>query len=841
MKHLFILLFACILWNVNIQSEEYKWTKIKNQGTFSSEKLGLSSTGYDRTNNVIYSMKYVNAELIVMAYDIDRDTIYEIPNTDAPQNVRTFTYDPTNDRLIAIRSGRETVYALPASGGKWSIIGNGGNDNENYNAGYFWNEKTNAFGFFSGYGYFSVKNWVWEYQDKWVNTIENNSDCGENVPVKRVNTLILGKPGENKVYFASGQGNCSGDQMENSCALGEPWATDVGTYCWLKDVWELDLNTNTFKNLLPVNHESFKREGAITFDYDQKSFVKVGGYVPNAKYERGNDWAKNTDYSMDVTVFSEGSSEGFVPVHVIGDIPPTMKLTQLEHNALFYDGKNKRVMYIRGDGIWTLSKSADIVETKACGYSIREHDTIICKGQSIQLTTNKPEDSSCYSLDNNSVHYFLENGAIPNPARFPNAQDAGYIELGTFGQQQVFSISMWVKVPDAQPNTYGVLLDCSHAGSRNWVVQTLDGGKNWSWNDLRFTLQPNAWRHIQFVYNKGMKRIFIDGEKVAENFTPISYSGIPELTLGNWKEGGRRFNGCIDEAYITLEENIYTKDSLPKRINMPSSKAFGLWHFDEGTGDSTKNAVNNSTTKINNWIWNAYTQTPMTINPIYQWSTGETDSLITVSPMTATTYYLTTNHRGNTFVDSIRVEVTEASVDIFGKTKIHERQVNHAYYTEFHQGSMYQWEVTGNAELASSNGGSSILINFKDPGFAYIKVTETNEHACVKDTTITVRVYSITDIAEGIMGNKSTISVFPNPVGNEDAITIKIILTPSRNATVELLDVLGKQLFSVPTYAQDTYQEFTTQIPIADIPNGIYMIRYNDGEQTVMEKVLINR
>ncbi|MFM8456414.1 MAG: hypothetical protein ACKOAK_06575 [Ignavibacteria bacterium] len=290
MKKLFMLLFACMMWNANVHSEEYTWKKLKEKGTFQSERLGLSSTGYDRTNNIIYSMKYINAALIVMAYDIDKDTVYEIPNTDAPQNLRTFTYDQTNDRLIAIRSGRENIYALPVTGGAWTLIGKGGSDNESYNAGYFWNEKTNAFGFFSGYGYFSVKNWVWEYQDKWVNTIANNSNCGSTVPVKRANTLILGKPGENKVYFASGQGNCSGDQMDKSCTLGEPWATDVGTYCWLKDVWELDLNTNTFRNIVPVNHPSFTKEGAITFDFDQRSFIKVGGYIPNAKYERGNDW-----------------------------------------------------------------------------------------------------------------------------------------------------------------------------------------------------------------------------------------------------------------------------------------------------------------------------------------------------------------------------------------------------------------------------------------------------------------------------------------------------------------------------------------------------------------------
>ena len=149
--------------------------------------------------------------------------------------------------------------------------------------------------------------------------------------------------------------------------------------------------------------------------------------------------------------------------------------------------------------------------------------------------------------------------------------------------------------------------------------------------------------------------------------------------------------------------------------------------------------------------------------------------------------------------------------------------------------------MTGNAELASSNGGSSILINFKDPGSAYIKVTETNKNACVKDTIIIVRVYSITDIADGIMGNVSTMTVFPNPVGNEDIITMRTILSPGRNGTIELLNILGTQLFSIPTYAQDSYQNYTTQIPITDLPNGTYMIRYNDGAQTVMEKVLINR
>lgn len=841
MKKLFMLLFACIMLNANIHSEEYKWTKIRNQGTFSSEKLGLSSTGYDRTNNIIYSMKYVNDVMIVIAYDIDRDTMYEIQNTGAPRSLGSFTYDHTNDRLIAVRSGREHVYALPVSGGAWIKIGNGGSDAESYGAGYYWNEKTNSFGFVGGYGYFSMKNWIWEYQDSWKNVFENNANAENTVPAKRTPTLILGKPGDNKVYFASGSGNASGDQFEQECSISEPWANDVGKFCWLKDVWELDLNTHTFKNLLPVNHESYTKEGAITLNHDEQSFVKVGGFIPPAQYDGSRNWAETAEYSMDVSVFSIGSKDGFVPVTTVGDIPPVKYLNEFGHNALYYDSKGKRVIYIRTDGIWSLTKSTNAIDTKACGFSIREQDTTICKGTSLELNLVKPTDSSCLEPETVVRNYFLENGATPNPARYPNPADAGYIDLGMFGQQEVFSISMWVKVPEDQPNTYGVLLDCGHAGSRNWVIQTLDGGKKWAWNDLSFTLKSNTWQHVQFVYNLGTKKIFVDGHMIAENTSPIRYSGTPTLTLGNWREGGRRFKGSIDEVYIALEESVFPINNLPTRIEQITEKSYGLWHFDEGNGTLTKNVVNSIMSKINNWTWNEYSNQQLKVNPMYEWSTGSTDSTITVSPSTPTTYYLTTKHGKNVFIDSIKVEVSEASVDIFGQTKIHQRQVNHAYYTEYHDGSIYQWEVTGNAELASSNGGSSILVNFKDPGLAYIKVTETNKHACVKDTMITVRVYSLTDIAEGIMGNTSMMSVFPNPVGNEDVITIRAMLSPGRNGVIELLDVLGTRLFSVPTYAQDSYQEYTTQIPIGEFPNGMYMIRYNDGEQTVMEKLLINR
>jgi len=398
---------------------------------------------------------------------------------------------------------------------------------------------------------------------------------------------------------------------------------------------------------------------------------------------------------------------------------------------------------------------------------------------------------------------------------------------------------MWVKVPDVQPNIYGVLLDCSHGGSRNWVVQTLDGGKKWSWNDLDFTLKPNEWQHVQFVYNKGTKKIYVNGGLVAENSTPIRYSGIPSLTLGNWREGGRRFKGCIDEVYITLEEYVFTANNLPRRIEKPSHTAFGLWHFDEGSGDAAMNALNNNVTLINNWVWNKYPDQPMKSNPVYEWSTGQKEPFITVTPAKTSTYYLTTTFGATIFVDSITVYVSESNVDIFGYTKVHEKQVNHSYYTAYHQGSIYNWEISGNAVIASNNGGSSILVSFTKPGLAYLKVTETNKEGCIADTMLTITVYSLTSVEEGTMG--AHVNIFPNPVNQEDAIAVRTMLSPNGQGFVELLDMMGKQLFQTSTHAGDSYEQFTTNIPVASLANGMYLIRIHDGSRSYVEKLLINR
>lgn len=275
---------------------------------------------------------------------------------------------------------------------------------------------------------------------------------------------------------------------------------------------------------------------------------------------------------------------------------------------------------------------------------INASNDTICLGQSTTLTASglTSNQSNC-----------IGNPGSPNPWPFPSAANGGYIPLGTFGAQNVFSISMWINPAQVQ-NGISIILDASHGGSSNWVIQTLNSGSTWTWGNGVFTLTPNAWQHLLLTYNNGARKIFINGVEVQSWNQLISYSGSPALYLGNWPEGGRRFNGLIDELYITNDIQ-YTANFTPlETIQNTSSQTFGLWHFDEGTGLSTNNLAN-SNFPLNNWYW---ATRPLSASYSLSWSPGgATTPSITVSPNSSTTYSCTVTYPNGTSCTSSQLVV----------------------------------------------------------------------------------------------------------------------------------------------------------------------------------------
>jgi hypothetical protein len=205
-----------------------------------------------------------------------------------------------------------------------------------------------------------------------------------------------------------------------------------------------------------------------------------------------------------------------------------------------------------------------------------------------------------------------EPGAA-NPWPYPAYAAAGIVPLGNLGQEAQFSVSLWVN-PAAGQYGQAVLMDASHAGGTNWVIQSVNAGATWVFLGCEFVLQPNAWQHLLCTYDNGVATVFINGVLDDQAAWQIAWGAVPNVFLGNWPEGGRRFQGSVDDVLITrnvLYNNNFNPPETFPNANIPAN-SLGMWHCQEGVGLVTVNDVNNQNTNLNGWVWG---QRPLTPTP----------------------------------------------------------------------------------------------------------------------------------------------------------------------------------------------------------------------------------
>jgi hypothetical protein len=161
--------------------------------------------------------------------------------------------------------------------------------------------------------------------------------------------------------------------------LGSPWQTDVGQYCWLRDLWELDINTYQFTNILPVNNQSIVREGSFTFDYENNIFYILGGFIPTGTY---GFYLPST---MDVYKLKKGVDQSFSQIQVNGNPPPPNG-----YGYSIYDDIGNRIIYARPDGIWALNLGEN------CNVGFEWSN-----GNSTQSISVSPQETTTYSVNVN--------------------------------------------------------------------------------------------------------------------------------------------------------------------------------------------------------------------------------------------------------------------------------------------------------------------------------------------------------------------------------------------------------------------------------------------------------
>ncbi|MFM8348978.1 MAG: hypothetical protein ACKOAR_13135, partial [Bacteroidota bacterium] len=320
-------------------SNKVVWKKLLDGAQFPSTEYFFQPYSFDRSSRKIYSIHSVKKWLYAM--DVDNLTFTSIPVSGVPTFDRPgdMLFNPGNNSVQFWRAGTDNVFEVPVAGGAVTQIGSGASTAELFGANPIYNSNTSKPAIIHGYGFFTHKNAAYELTNgTWAQKRPNSAEQ----PYKR-GAYVYPNGDYTKTYIIDGQGNPSGNQLESACSLpgGLPWATDVGKFCWLRDIWEIDLNTWTAKNILPVNSD-IDATGRFGYDYKNNAFYSFGGYVPPAVHGQQLTWIQSARR------FRPGSSV-WENLEASGDLPPSGVT-----GVTYYDEVKNRFIFCASQGVWEI-------------------------------------------------------------------------------------------------------------------------------------------------------------------------------------------------------------------------------------------------------------------------------------------------------------------------------------------------------------------------------------------------------------------------------------------------------------------------------------------------------
>jgi len=182
------------------------------------------------------------------------------------------------------------------------------------------------------------------------------------------------------------------------------------------------------------------------------------------------------------------------------------------------------------------------------------------------LDEGKGNEVTDASGNNHSGAFFGEpawvEGKFGSALSFDGKDD--YVEIldPVTGEFVDFTIGCWVKPGDTQ-KMYANILDTHKEPPRQGITFEQNGNDansfyfafgdktNWDVTDP-VQLNSGTWNHLVGVRMGENMTVFINGEISTKTQIPKIPVGIAEsnFRIANWVNGGREFNGVIDEAFV---------------------------------------------------------------------------------------------------------------------------------------------------------------------------------------------------------------------------------------------------------------------------------------------------
>jgi hypothetical protein len=177
----------------------------------------------------------------------------------------------------------------------------------------------------------------------------------------------------------------------------------------------------------------------------------------------------------------------------------------------------------------------------------------------------------------------------------------------------------------------------------------------------------------------------------------------------------------------------------------------------------------------------------------------------------------------------IIVELPNPSPIISGRQTVTPQSKGVAYQVQDNTGSQYNWSISGNGNIVSTQTGSVVLLDFTDIGNVVLTVREVNSNGCIEDTSMIIAISNSTNIQESDSKTSNSIVLYPNPAEKSGVITLNY---PKGNnlLSVQITDIVGRTRFQYVCDSQNS-SNGSLNITPSNLNPGVYnMILYFDNK-----------
>jgi predicted transcriptional regulator len=482
------------------------------------------------------------------------------------------------------------------------------------------------------------------------------------------------------------------------------------------------------------------------------------------------------------------------------------------------------IYYDYTDGIGCSSQDSSTITVNQLPSISMSNDTSICLGSSIVL-----------NVSGGSSFLWSNVATTASVTVSPMLTTTYYVTVNNASNcQEMDSVTVVVN-----PNPIAAITGASTICEGESTILTATGGVGYLWSDASTTAINSVNPAVSTTYTVTVTNTNgcsdVTSQFITVNPSPTvilgAFSSICEGSSPMTLSGGTPLGGVYSGVGVSGGQFD------PLTIGVGSFTIY--YDYTDGLGCSSQDS---STITVNPLpiismsndtsicIGDSISLNAISTTSNYLWSTNQTSSRITVSPLNSTYYTITSFNGASCFVkDSIYVTVNNPTPTFIGTDVLLDPTTIPSKTYDAGMGyTSYLWN--------NSSTNQTITVSY-DPLKAgkkdTISVIATNVFGCPsKDSGIVTY-----DINTGITTERigASIIIYPNPVVDELIIVFGEAFKSNR--TIEIFDLTGKRVFQKNTVAGNSREQLS--LGNEQLKGGLYTIRVISDEGVFVKKFIL--